>query len=63
MNNLSINFILIIFYGILLISNNAFGFQSNISEKYSTIFSSKVLGEKDLEYYQKAYQFQVKLFQ
>ena len=58
MNNLSINFILIIFYGILLISNNAFGFQSNISEKYSTIFSSKVLGEKDLEYYQKAYQFQ-----
>ncbi len=50
--NILISFIL------LCISTKSFGLQLDISEKYNNIFSSKILSEEDVHYYQQAYLFQ-----
>ena len=44
----------------LFFSLNAFGYQIDISKKYSQIFESKILSEEDINNYQQAYLFQEK---
>ena len=53
-----INFKILISFFLLFFSCKSFGFQSDISNKYNNIFSSKILSEEDVHNYQQAYYFQ-----
>ena len=53
-----INFKILISFFLLFFSCKSFGFQSDISNKYNNIFSSKILSEEDVNNYQQAYYFQ-----
>ena len=53
-----INFKILISFFLLFFSCKSFGFQSEISNKYNNIFSSKILSEEDVNNYQQAYYFQ-----
>ena len=55
-----INFKILISFFLLFFSCKSFGFQSDISNKYNNIFSSKILSEEDVNNYQQAYLFQEK---
>ncbi len=60
MKNKIISFISIIFINIIFIIPSASAFQLDIANKYSNIFSSKVLSDEDVYNYQQAYYFQEK---
>ena len=60
MKNKIISFISIIFIYIIFIIPSASAFQLDIANKYSNIFSSKVLSDEDVYNYQQAYYFQEK---
>ena len=53
-----IQFIIMYFIGFFYLIPIAHAFQTDISEKYNNIFSSKVLSESDVNNYQQAYFFQ-----
>ena len=53
-----INLYILILLFLLFLSSKAFGFQTDISNKYNNIFSSKILNENDVENYRQAYFFQ-----
>ena len=53
-----IQFIIMYFIGFFYLLPIAHAFQTDISEKYNNIFSSKVLSESDVNNYQQAYFFQ-----
>ena len=55
-----ISFILIIFINFFFIIPSASAFQIDIANKYSNIFSSKVLSDEDVYNYQQAYYYQEK---
>ena len=55
-----IQFIIMYFIGFFYLIPIAHAFQTDISEKYNNIFSSKVLSEADVNNYQQAYFFQEK---
>ena len=52
-----IQFITMYFIGFFYLIPIAHAFQTDISEKYNNIFSSKVLSESDVNNYQQAYFF------
>ena len=60
MKNKIISFISIIFINFIFIIPSASAFQLDIANKYSNIFSSKVLSDEDVYNYQQAYYFQEK---